>query len=242
MPLFFSFSSPILLFLLEINKSMKQITFSILILFIALYGCKNQEVQQDNPITFTSEQVKLLNQGDSLGEMRVLLITNEQDSLILRSQSEDIIYPQDSLLATKLASRMLKTVTSPDNLGVGIAAPQVGILKNMILVQRYDIDSTPFEAYINPKIIKYTKLKQPCLEGCLSIPDRMDTTKTRAYAILLEYDNLQGEHKTEMIEDFTAVIFQHEIDHLNGILYLDHLDKEIRDAEEKLKFNNHLKE
>lgn len=221
---------------------MKQIIFSVFILLVSLYSCTNKEVEKKIFSSFTDAQIQLLNEGDSTNEMRVLLITNEQDSLLLRSQSEDIVFPQDSVLAIKLASRMLKTVTSPDNLGVGIAAPQVGILKNMILVQRYDIDSTPFEAYINPKIIKYTKLKQPCLEGCLSIPDRMDTTKTRAYAILLEYDNIKGEHKTEMIEDFTAVIFQHEIDHLNGILYLDHLDKEIRDAEEKLKFNNHLKE
>ena len=207
--------------------------------FLTVYNCT---VEEKKPLktTFNESQVTLINENDST--MRVCLITNEKDSLLLRTQSEDIIFPQDSILAKKLASRMLKTVTSPENLGVGIAAPQVGILKNMILVQRFDLDSTPFEAYINPKITKYTKLKQPCLEGCLSIPDRMDTTKTRAYAILLEYDNLKGEHKTEMIEDFTAVIFQHEIDHLNGILYLDHLDKEIRDAEEKLKFNNHLKE
>jgi peptide deformylase len=137
---------------------------------------------------------------------------------------------------------MFNTVTSPKNLGVGIAAPQVGILKNVILVQRYDLKKFPIEAYINPKITKFSKLKQPCLEGCLSIPNRMDTTRNRAYAILLEYENIKGEHKTEMIEDFTAVIFQHEIDHLNGILYLDHLDKEIRDAENKLKLNNHIKE
>jgi peptide deformylase len=192
--------------------------------------------------SFTESQITLINEADSATAMRVLLITNEADSLLLRTQSDDIIFPQDSIIAKNLADRMLKTVNAPQNLGVGIAAPQVGILKNMILVQRFDIDSTPFEAYLNPKITQYTKLKQPCLEGCLSIPNRMDTTRTRAYAILLEYDNLQGEHKIEMIEDFTAVIFQHEIDHLNGILYLDHLDKEIRDAEEKLKFNNHLKE
>lgn len=210
------------------------------LIFSTIYMCTLEKKNELNH-SFSESQIALINKADSNTSMSVLLITNEEDSLILRSQSEDILFPQDTSLAKVLASRMLKTVTSPENLGVGIAAPQVGILKNIILVQRFDMDSTPFEAYLNPKITKYTKLKQPCLEGCLSIPDRMDTTRTRAYAILLEYDNLKGEHKTEMIEDFTAVIFQHEIDHLNGILYLDHLDKEIRDAEEKLKFNNHLK-
>jgi len=109
-------------------------------------------------------------------------------------------------------------------MGVGIAAPQVGILKDMIWVQRFDKEGFPFEVYINPVIRQYSTKKQDCREGCLSIPDRSDTTKTRAYAILLEYDRLSGDHITEMVEDFTAVIFQHEIDHLHGVLYLDHLD------------------
>ncbi len=190
----------------------------------------------------SKKQTALINESSSNDPMRVLLITNEKDSLILRQSSSNFKLPKDSVIANKLANRMLATVTSPANLGVGIAAPQVGVLKNLILVQRFDVKGMPFEAYYNPVITKFSKLKQPCLEGCLSIPNRMDTTRNRAYAILLEYDKLDGSHQIEMIEDFTAVIFQHEIDHLNGILYLDHLDKEIRDAEEKLKFNNHLKE
>jgi peptide deformylase len=47
----------------------------------------------------------------------------------------------------------------------------------------------------------------------------------------IEYDTMQAEHKTETVEGFTSVIFQHEIDHLNGILYLDHLAKEVRDTQ-----------
>jgi peptide deformylase len=113
------------------------------------------------------------------------------------------------------------------SMGVGIAAPQVGILKNIIWVQRFDKEDFPFEVYINPRILSYSTLKQDCQEGCLSIPDRSDTTRNRSYAIMIDYDKIDGSHHTEMIEDFTAVIFQHEIDHLNGILYLDHLDREV---------------
>jgi peptide deformylase len=105
----------------------------------------------------------------------------------------------------------------------------------MIVVQRYDKEGFPFETYINPTIKQYSKKTQFCLEGCLSIPDKMDTTKNRAYAILLEYEKLDGTHEIEMIEAFTAVIFQHEIDHLNGILFTDHLDIEIEEAEERLR-------
>jgi len=53
----------------------------------------------------------------------------------------------------------------------------------------------------------------------------MDTLNTRAYAILIEYDKMDKTHHVEMIEDFTAVIFQHEIDHLNGVLYLQYLNE-----------------
>ena len=134
-----------------------------------------------------------------------------------------------------LSQRLLATVQDPVNAGVGIAAPQVGILKNMIVVQRYDKEGFPFETYVNPTIKQYSKKTQFCLEGCLSIPKKMDTTKNRAYAILLEYDKLDGTHEIEMIEAFTAVIFQHEIDHLNGILFIDHLDIEIEEAEERLR-------
>ena len=84
--------------------------------------------------------------------------------------------------------------------------------------------------YLNPKIVKYSKEKQTVKEGCLSIPNRSDTLNSRAFTINIEYDTMLAEHKTETIEGFTSVIFQHEIDHLNGILYLDHLKKEVRDA------------
>ena len=123
--------------------------------------------------------------------------------------------------------RLYRTVTDSASLGVGIAAPQVGILRNIIWVQRFDKPNLPFEVYLNPKIIQYTERKQPCPEGCLSIPNKRATTTNRAYAILLEYDTQEGEHRTEMVEGFTAVIFQHEIDHLNGILFIDHLEEEM---------------
>ena len=101
-----------------------------------------------------------------------------------------------------------------------------GILKNIIWVQRFDKEKFPFEVYLNPKILQYSKKKQPCPEGCLSIPDKRGTTQNRAYAILIDYDKMDGTHVTEMVEDFTAVVFQHEIDHLNGIMFIDHLEKE----------------
>lgn len=183
--------------------------------------------------SFSIEEAKLIMNTDSLKPMRVYKINNEVDSLLLRTKSSYIRpNPKDPILQ-KFVKRLYATVRDSMSLGVGIAAPQVGILKNIIWVQRFDKENYPFEVYLNPKIINYSKDTQSVREGCLSIPDRSDILNSRSKDIIIEYDTMEGEHKTERIERFTAVIFQHEIDHLNGILYLDHLEKEISDAKSK---------
>ena len=68
------------------------------------------------------------------------------------------------------------------------------------------------------------------MEGCLSIPDIQGETKIRAKSIQVQYQNMASEYITETVEGFTAVIFQHEIDHLNGILFTDHLEKEVEES------------
>ena len=210
----------------------------VLVLTIALAGslltgCRSTGNSPEKATTFSAGQEAMIMSGQPDQPMRVFLITNPSDSLLLRTPSEPVLAdPKDPVLERFLA-RLLRTVRDPASLGVGIAAPQVGILKQIVLVQRFDKEGFPFEAYLNPVIRQYSDLKQPCREGCLSIPDRSDTTTNRAYAILLEYDRPDGSHNIEMVEEFTAVIFQHEIDHLNGILYTDHLQEEIREAEKK---------
>ena len=181
---------------------------------------------------FSVHEQDMILEKDSVMPMRVLKITNKKDSIVLRTASKKVVAnPHDQVLK-HFVSRLYKTVTDKMSMGVGIAAPQVGVLKNIIWVQRFDKEGFPFEVYLNPVITHFTKQKQDCMEGCLSIPNRRDKTTTRAYAIVLEYDKMDGTHHTELIEAFTAVIFQHEIDHLNGILYLDHLKQEIQDAKE----------
>jgi len=186
-----------------------------------------EEVQNSN---FDIEQESFINEGDASQPMRVWKINIPSDSILLRQKSSNVIpNPNDETLKL-LIERLLVTVRDSISLGVGIAAPQVGILKNIIWVQRFDKPEYPFEVYLNPIIKQYTKKKQPCMEGCLSIPNKQAETKNRAYAILLEYDKLDGTHEIEMIEDFTAVIFQHEIDHLHGIMFTDHLEEEIEET------------
>ena len=173
---------------------------------------------------FDVTQRKLLMDGTSDDPMRLYLTTNPKDSLLLRKNSSAVTPNPNDPVLNACIDRLLTTVQDSLSLGVGIAAPQVGILKRIIWVQRFDKEGFPFEVYLNPVIKQYTKKKQNCMEGCLSIPNKQAETKVRAYAILLEYDTREGEHIIEMVEDFTAVIFQHEIDHLNGILFTDLLE------------------
>ena len=158
--------------------------------------------------------------------MPLTTIDNEADSLFLRQISKPLSRREvaSEEFAT-LCRRMLATVTNPENAGVGIAAPQVGILRRLVAVQRFDKEGEPFEFYINPKIVEYEDNWILSEEGCLSVPDfRGDLL--RAKSIKISYRDTQYRLHREEVEGFTAIIFQHEIDHLDGILYIDHLDEE----------------
>lgn len=147
--------------------------------------------------------------------MRVLQLTAHEDSLILKSVSHDID-PEDPSTRT-LAQRMLLSVIKTG--GVGIAAPQVGINRRLILVQRFDKVGFPFEVFINPRILWASGLYQSGPEGDLSFEERADVK--RNYIVQIEYENPDGETISEILEGFTAVIYQHERDHLDGILLTD---------------------
>lgn len=176
---------------------------------------------------FSEAELKLIHEKDSSQAMRVWKITNKEDSVFLRQKCSKVkVTPNDTSLL-HFVNRLYKTVRHPESLGVGIAAPQVGINKRIIWVQRFDKEEEglPFEVYINPKIIKYGKEEKMTPEGCLSIPDRRENV-IRPDKITIKYQTLDGKVHKEEVDGFTSVIFQHEIDHLDGILYLDHLEKE----------------
>ncbi|MEM6264406.1 MAG: peptide deformylase, partial [Bacteroidota bacterium] len=184
------------------------------------------------PSKFSKSEKEFVGTGTADDPMRVYLITNPEDSVLLRTPSKPVKVNAKDKELKLFVDRMYRTVRDSASMGVGIAAPQVGVLRQIIWVQRFDKKNFPFEVYLNPVIKQYTKKQQCGPEGCLSVPERTDSV-FRAYAILLEYDKMDGSHEIEMIEGFTAVIFQHEIDHLNGIIYLDHLVAERREALQK---------
>lgn len=182
---------------------------------------------------FTPEELALINGADSI--MRVLTIDNPADSAVLRTPSRDI--PSEALTSAdfkRLAELMLATVNHPSQDGVGIAGPQVGINRRVVAVQRYDkepvecngVVNHPFEVYPNIRIVWASDSLIPGPEGCLSVPDQRGVVM-RSPEIVIEYASMTSAGEATMIKDtvkgFTAVIFQHEIDHLDGTLYIDRL-------------------
>lgn len=175
---------------------------------------------------FTDDELQLINDSDSI--MRVLTIDNEADLAVLRASSSDI--PTEVLQSddyARLTGLMLATVTHPSQDGVGIAAPQVGINRRVVAVQRFDKEGEPFEVYPNIRIVWASESRAAGPEGCLSVPDRRGEVM-RSQEIVIEYTSVDhAEHSNSVQRDtisgYTAVIFQHEIDHLDGILYIDRL-------------------
>lgn len=162
-----------------------------------------------------------------------------EDAGILRNPSREIepALISDGLLDS-LVVKMLLTVKSKRQDGVGIAAPQVGVNRRMAAVQRFDKEGEPFEVYVNLRIDKYLGEPSAGYEGCLSVPPMRGSVKrypavTVSYSAVYvdiqdegycKFPGLDGKRFSETVEGYTAVIFQHECDHLDGKLYIDKAD------------------
>jgi len=172
---------------------------------------------------FTSYEINLIQSGNENDLMRVYNLSSAEDSIILKSTSIEI--SPTHTLTHLLAKRMLKTVQNTEHMGVGIAAPQVGINRRIMVVQRFDKDENPFEVFINPIITWESEIMQLGPEGDLSFDERGNVF--RNYIVAVQYYDLNGNIIDEIIEGFTAVIFQHERDHLDGILLTDKVKSQV---------------
>ena len=146
------------------------------------------------------------------------------DSAILRASSTNLGPAElaSAQLQTLLA-KMYRTLTDPSQDGVGIAAPQVGINRRIVMVMRYDKPGKPIEPYLNIKIDSLLGAPVPGPEGCLSVPPYRGVVK-RAPKVQISYLQADGTPVTEQVEGYSAIIFQHECDHLDGVLYTDRAD------------------
>jgi peptide deformylase len=149
---------------------------------------------------------------------------------ILRNESEQVkkITPK----IRKLIDDMFETMHA-DN-GIGLAAPQIGINKRVIVIDIQNRNTKPI-AMINPEIIEQSG-EQESVEGCLSCPGLSATVK-RAESVTITGLDQNGRNLTMEADGLLAIVFQHEIDHLNGILFIDRLDPSERIKVEKQRVN-----
>ena len=116
--------------------------------------------------------------------------------------------------------------TMYDALGIGLAAVQIGMMKRIFVMDLEKEDPQSF-VFVNPVLKQASLDKIETTEGCLSIPD-LKLPVERHRAVLLEYQTLDKQKKTLEATDLEAICIQHEIDHLNGVLFLDRVVKKYR--------------
>jgi peptide deformylase len=134
----------------------------------------------------------------------------------LRQQSVDIVYFDNFLKL--FVDQMIDTMYTYG--GVGLAAPQVGVNRRIIIVDpSAGDDAKELRVMINPKIIASSG-EVFGEEGCLSLPGRRGEVK-RNETVTVEFFNIDGTKQLLFASGFLAVIIQHEIDHLSGILFID---------------------
>ena len=146
----------------------------------------------------------------------ILLFGNET----LRQRSEEVTEFNEELWT--LLDDMYDTMTEAN--GIGLAAPQIGVLKRVVVID-VDDDNGIIEL-VNP-VIESMSGEQTGEEGCLSIPNRYESV-TRPMTVTVRAQDRKGNSFTITAEGFKARALCHEIDHLDGILYIDKTDKKIR--------------
>ncbi len=165
-----------------------------------------------------------------------LEILDEKDKH-LRKKSEDVIFPLSND-EKKLIQRMIDHLTYSQieeyekkydlRPGMGLAFPQVGINKKVIvIVHEYEDGKFDNYVFINPKIVSYSEemIAAEAGEGCLSVNREVEGHVPRYARVTVEgYDEDGNKIKVRAREDL-AIAFQHEIDHLNGILFYDRINK-----------------
>jgi len=191
---------------------------------------------------------------------RILTIDSAPDLAILKQASMPVVGVDDSV--RDLLDDMLETMY--DAPGIGLAAVQIGDLRRIVVMDLGDgpppeadrPGSAPAESegegeeprvpnprfFINPELLWASDETFCYEEGCLSIPDYFDQVE-RPARVRVAYLDRQGQRVEEEIEGLYAVCFQHELDHLNGVLFIDHLSRLRRDrAMAKVKKTMRLRE
>lgn len=134
---------------------------------------------------------------------------------ILRKKSKVVEKIDERII--ELLDDMYETLKASDD-GIGLAAPQIGVLKRLVVIDLTEEDGEIYRL-INPVIVK-SKGEQVCREGCLSVPTLLGDV-ARPKEVVVEALNENGEKIKIKAKDLLAVVLSHEIDHLDGVLFID---------------------
>lgn len=126
---------------------------------------------------------------------------------------EDVSQLLDDMLETMYEAR-----------GVGLAAPQVGVLKRVIVIDVGGKDARTPLFLINPRIVWHGEEKDQCSEGCLSVPNQFALVE-RFVSVRVAYEDRNRKSQKIEAEGLLSIALQHELDHLDGVLFLDYLSK-----------------
>jgi peptide deformylase len=149
------------------------------------------------------------------------ILTVESDLATLKQVSAPVAAVDDDL--RRLMDDMLETMY--DAPGIGLAAIQVGVPQRVIVMDLARGEEPPAPRYfVNPEILWASDETAPYEEGCLSVPEIYDEVE-RPARVRLRYLGYDGKAVEEEAEGVFAVCIQHEMDHLDGILFIDHLSR-----------------
>lgn len=150
--------------------------------------------------------------------MSILEILTIPDKRLKQKSSDVENFDKD---LAKMVKDMFETLYASGN-GIGLAAPQVGIKKRIVVIDlKEEGKSTPM-TFINPKIIFYSEEKFVNEEGCLSIPG-FYADVSRSNSVEVEWVGLDRKKNKKKLTGLMSICIQHEIDHLDGILFIDYL-------------------
>lgn len=156
----------------------------------------------------------------------------------LRKRAEEVTFPlttEDRELGESLLTYLKNShdpeISEKHNLraGVGLAAPQVNASKRIFALHLTDLKGEPISFIaVNPKIISHSveKTYLSTGEGCLSVDRNIEGYVHRYARISIKALDLDGNEFTKRLKGLAAIAFQHELDHLNGVMFYDHIDKD----------------
>ena len=140
---------------------------------------------------------------------------------VLRQVSSPIAQVDDAV--RRLSEDMLETMY--DAPGIGLAAIQIGVAKRMLVIDLHkEGEEKQPQIFINPEVLSVSDERSAYEEGCLSIPDYYAEVE-RPAKITVKYVDIAGKEQLLETEGLLATCLQHEIDHLNGVLFIDHISR-----------------